>query len=100
MGSCVIVGRGSQCVLRGKPDVFHAFIYAQRAERIRRVQERVPLGTNVDALIRSVDAERAEYIRLHYDENWFNPYLYDIMIDSKNQPEKTARLIISAMNLY
>jgi hypothetical protein len=28
-----------------------------------------------------------------------NPYLYDIMIDSKNENEKTARLIISAMQM-
>ena len=27
-GSCVIVGRGSQCILQHKPDVFHVFVYA------------------------------------------------------------------------
>jgi cytidylate kinase len=99
MGNCVIVGRGSQCVLRDKADVFHALVYARWADRVRRIQARVAPGTDVDALIRSIDAERLEYVRLHYNENRFNPFLYDIMIDSKNQPENVARLILSAMKM-
>ncbi len=99
MGGCVIVGRGSQCVLRGREDVFHAFIYANREDRVDRIRARVGTGTDVDALIRSIDAQRTEYVRLNYGENWLNPYLYDVMINSKNQPEKVARLIISAMSM-
>lgn len=99
MGACVIVGRGSQCVLRGKSDVFHVFVYAQRTERVRKIQGRVAPGTNADALIRSIDEQRVEYIRLHYSQNWLNPHLYDMMIDSKGQREKTAQLIISAMKM-
>ena len=97
MGNCVIVGRGSQCILRNKPDAFHAFVYARWEDRVRKIQVRVKPGTDVSALIRATDAQRVEYIRVHYKEKWMNPYLYDIMIDSKNENEKTARLIISAM---
>jgi len=99
MGNCVIVGRGSQCILRNKPDAFHAFVYARLEDRIRKIQLRVKPGTDVPALIRATDAQRVEYIRVHYKEKWMNPYLYDIMIDSKNENEKTARLIISAMQM-
>ena len=99
MGNCVIVGRGAQCVLRGKEDVYHALIYARWEDRVRRIQMRVPPGKNVEAQIRKIDAIRLDYVRLHYGEDRFNPLLYDIMIDSKNQPEKVARLIVSAMNM-
>jgi len=99
MGNCVIVGRGSQCILRNKPDVFHAFVYARLEDRVRKIEKRVKPGTDVPALIRATDAQRVEYIRIHYKEKWTNPYLYDIMIDSKNENEKTARLIISAMQM-
>ncbi len=99
MGNCVIVGRGAQCVLRGKEDVYHALIYARREDRVRRIQTRIPPGKNVEAQIRKIDAIRLDYVRLHYGEDRFNPLLYDIMIDSKNQPEKVARLIVSAMNM-
>ncbi len=99
MGNCVIVGRGSQCVLRGREDVFHAFIYAHWADRVERIRSRVAPGTDVETLVRDVDAQRMEYVRHHYGESRMNPYLYDIMIDSKNQPDKVARLIISAMRM-
>lgn len=99
MGQCVIVGRGSQCVLRGKEDVFHALVYARWADRVKRIRARAAPGTDVEALIRSVDAQRLEYVRLHYDENRFNPFLYDIMIDSKDRTEEAARLILMAMKM-
>ncbi len=99
IGKCVIVGRGAQCILRDKKDVYHAFVYARWPERVRKIQSRVETGTDVETLIRSMDAQRVEYIRRHYKEKWLNPYLYDIMIDSKGQSEKVARLIISAMNM-
>src|ERR1019366_9233255 len=35
-GNCAIVGRGAQCVLAGRPDVFRVFIFGSEAERLRR----------------------------------------------------------------
>jgi cytidylate kinase len=99
IGKCVIVGRGAQCILRDKKDVFHAFVYARWPERVRKIKSRVEPGTDAEARIRSMDAQRVEYIRRHFKENWLNPYLYDILIDSKGQSEKTARLVISAMGM-
>lgn len=100
MGRCVIVGRGSQCVLRGKEDVFHALVYARWDARVRRIRARVPAGTDVEALIRSIDAQRLEYVRLHYGEDRFNPFLYDIMIDSKDHTEEAAKVILTAMKMF
>jgi cytidylate kinase len=97
-GSCVIVGRGSQFVLQNRPDVYHAFIYARWEDRVARIKERIKPGQDPEAVIRSMDAERMEYLRLHFKQNRGNPHLYDIMIDSKNQPEKVAGLIVSAMS--
>ena len=31
-GNCVIVGRGGQCVLQNRPDVFHVFLFAPDAD--------------------------------------------------------------------
>jgi cytidylate kinase len=98
-GQCVIVGRGSQCILRDRPDVFHACVYARWEERVRKIKQRVKQGADAEALIRSMDAERMEYLRLHFKQNRMDPYLYDIMIDSKNQNEKVARIIISVMKM-
>jgi CMP/dCMP kinase len=99
VGNCVIVGRGSPCILQDKGDVFHAFIYARWEDRVRRIKQRVEPGTDVETLIRATDEERQEYVRLHYKRNRLDPYLYDLMIDPKNQPEKTARIIIAVMKM-
>jgi cytidylate kinase len=97
-GQCVIVGRGAQFILQNRKDVFHAFIYASFEDRVRRIKQRIEPGQNAEALVRSMDAERLEYIRLHYKQNRLNPHLYDVMINSKDYPlEKVAQLILSTM---
>jgi cytidylate kinase len=99
IGNCVIVGRGSPCILHDKEDVFHAFIYARWEDRVRRIRQRVKPGTDVEALIRSMDLDRMEYVRIHHKRNRLDPYLYDLMIDPKNQIEKASRIIIAAMKM-
>ena len=46
-GNCVIVGRGSQCVLQHRPDVFHVFVYAPLKERILRLRQRLEKAYSV-----------------------------------------------------
>jgi CMP/dCMP kinase len=99
IGNCVIVGRGAQCVLKGRKGVFHAFVYGELKQKAEKLRKRWAPGVNVEAKMQSTDQQRLEYIRLHYKENWHNPHLYDIMIDSKAENEKTADIIISAMQL-
>jgi cytidylate kinase len=47
-GNCVIVGRGSQCVLQHKPDAYHVFVYAPHKERILRLRVRLAKGADVE----------------------------------------------------
>jgi CMP/dCMP kinase len=98
-GECVIVGRGAQFILKGRKDVYHAFIYAGWEDRVRRIKQRIGPGKDAEALIRSMDAERMEYIRMHFKQNRLDPHLYDIMMNSKDQPEKAAEIILSAMSI-
>lgn len=99
IGNCVIVGRGAQCVLKGRKDVFHAFVYGELNQKVQKLRARLAPGANVEAKMQSTDQQRQEYIRLHYKEKWHNPHLYDIMIDSKGRNEKTADIIIAAMQM-
>ena len=96
-GNCVIVGRASQCVLQHKPDAYHVFVYAPHKERILRLRERLPKGTDIEQRIRSIDAERAKYLQEYYSKYWLNPHLYDLMISSQEDEESTARVIQFAM---
>jgi cytidylate kinase len=96
-GNCVIVGRGSQCVLQHKPDAFHVFVYAPHRERILRLRQRLPAGVDVEARIRTIDGERAQYLQQYWGKYWLNPHLYDLMISSQDGEDETARIIQSAM---
>jgi cytidylate kinase len=96
-GNCVIVGRGAQCVLQDREDVFHVFIYAPWSERIGRVRARAPVARDIEGLIRSTDQQRADYIRMYFGCNWNDPHLYHLLISSELGEESVARTIIDAM---
>ena len=42
VGKCVIIGRGSQCVLHHDPHVLRVLVYAPLAEKIKRMKLRHP----------------------------------------------------------
>jgi len=96
-GNCVIVGRGSQCVLQCKPDVYHVFVYAPYKERIARLHERLEKGANAEQRLRTVDEERSKYLQQYFGKAWNNPHLYDLMISSQTDEDATARAILYAM---
>jgi cytidylate kinase len=96
-GNCVIVGRGSQCVLQHKPDVYHVFVYAPLKERILRLRTRLEKGAKIEERIRIVDGERAKYLQEYFGKSWCNPHLYDLMISSREDEDQTARAILYPM---
>lgn len=98
-GKCVIVGRGAQCILQDRTDVFHVFVYAPLEERIQRLRSRLGPGINVEERIRIVDEERAHYMKQRFNAKWNNYHLYDLMISSHENERATADVILSAMTV-
>jgi cytidylate kinase len=96
-GNCVIVGRGAQCILQHKSDVYHVFVYAPHKERILRLRNRLEKGANLEQRIRTVDEERAKYLQQYFGKSWCNLHLYDLMISSHEDEDFTARVIFHAM---
>lgn len=97
-GDCVIVGRGAQCILQGRDDVFHVFVEAPWAERVCRIQQRLHVTDEAPRLIRQVDEERAAYVRLYFGQDWANPHLYDMIISSRPGCQAVASTIVCAMS--
>jgi cytidylate kinase len=100
MGDCVIVGRGSQCVLQRREDAFHVFVYAPRCERLARLFSRHPQLSKAEAerKLDAEDATRAAYVRIHFGENWQNRHLYHLMISSSLGEEEAVSIILSALH--
>jgi Cytidylate kinase-like family len=97
IGKCVIVGRGAQCVLQDRGDVFHVFIYGPGRERVSRVRHRIEPSENAGESIRLTDGERARYIRTYYGCDWKDPHLYHMMISSEIGVDNAARTIVDAV---
>jgi cytidylate kinase len=96
-GNCVIVGRGSQCVLQHQPDVYHVFVYAPYKERVARLRLRLEKDVFPEQRMRQVDEERAKYLQQYFGKHWTNPHLYNLMISSKTDEDATARAILYGM---
>ena len=97
VGRCVIVGRGAQCLLRGRPDVFHVFVYAPREERARRLRERLGPEADVEFALDEVDRERGAYTRRYCGGNWLDPHLYHLMVNAALGEEAAVSTILIAL---
>jgi cytidylate kinase len=99
IGNCVIVGRASQCILQQRSDAFHVFVYAPRAERLRRIRSRHASKAEAELALEARDQERAALIRRYYNQDWANRHLYDMMISSKLGDKTVLSSILRAMGL-
>lgn len=100
IGDCVIVGRGSQCILQQREDTFHVFVYAPRAERLNRLLKRDARLSKAEAekKLDAEDAIRAAYVRAHFDEDWQNRHLYHLMLSSCLGEKEAVSIILSALH--
>ena len=99
IGCCVVVGRGGQCLLQHRPDAFHVYLYAPMREKVDRLRSREKAGADLAAAARERDARRSDYIRYHFDQDWRNPHLYNLMLCSSIGVERAADTILCAAGL-
>lgn len=99
LGDCVIVGRGAPCVLQQHRSVFHVFVYAPWTDRVERVRKRLGSQIDAEAVILSTDRAREAYIRRHFNQEWTDRHLYDLMINSCVGLETAAQTIACAAGL-
>lgn len=98
-GNAVIIGRGAAAALRDEPGVFHVFLWAPEADRVRTLQERH--GYDEQTAFRelhSTDARRATYVREAYGVDWRSRVLYDMVINTgRIGSVGAARAILAAV---
>ena len=99
IGQCVTIGRGGQCLLQHRTDAFHVYVYAPMSDRIERLRDREPPGTDLAAAARERDRRRAAYIHHYFGQVWTNPHLYHLMLCSRIGVERATSAIISGAGL-
>ena len=98
-GNAVLVGRGTPFFLRENPEAFHVFLYAPRAEKIRRTIADGHNQEDAEELVDSVDQERAAYIKHYFNATWPTRSLYHLMINTAMGNEAVLQTILSTMKL-
>jgi cytidylate kinase len=100
-GDTIILGRGGQVVLKDKPGVLHVRIEGPLEDRIERMADEV--GITPDEARDSImehDRNAAEYLRRFHHEDWSNPLLYHLVINTgKVDIEDATQLIITAVSM-
>ena len=94
-GDVIILGWGSQCILRGKPGTLHVRLIKDQETKIKDVmQAKNKKYKFAKELIEREEGELKAYIKHYFHEDWNAAYLYDLIIDmEKNSVEKAVDLI-------
>ena len=95
-GSCVIIGRCSDYVLRDEPNILRVFIFGDLDHRKERVELRHPevKPSQIVDLINKTDKRRASYYNFYTGNKWGKYDNYDIAINSSTLGiEGTAHMI-------
>ncbi len=102
-GSCVIIGRCADYVLREEPNIFRIFIYGDLDHRQERVKARHPeiKPSQIIDVINKTDKRRASYYNFYTGNKWGKYDNYDMAINSSTLGiDETARLITAAVTKH
>lgn len=79
----IVVGRGAQCVLHGRPDTLHVRLVAPLEVRAKRLAESRGLAPEpARELARRTDLEGDRYVRHHFHCDRGEPHLYDVQVNT------------------
>lgn len=82
-GSCVIIGRCADHVLREHPGCVRVYLYADREQRLARVMERHGISAKeADAVLTKTDRRRASYYNFYTGEKWGKSENYDLALNT------------------
>jgi cytidylate kinase len=96
-GNAIVVGRGAPYFLRENPDAFHVFLYAPRAEKIRRTIAEGHSREEAEERVDSVDRERIAYVKHYFNADWPTRSLYHLMLNTAVGNEAVVKTILDTM---
>ena len=93
-GSCVIVGRAADYILKDNPNIIKIFIYASEEYRLKNIMEMYGDSTKkAKKMLEKSDKARSTYYKNISGQEWGKIDNYDLCIDSSIGAEKTANII-------
>lgn len=98
-GSCIVIGRCANYVLRERPELFSIYVTAPMEQRIQRIMERNRMcREDARAAVEKVDQQRKTYYEHHTGRLWGGEKEYDLTIDSSVLGiEKTVQKLVEVV---
>lgn len=97
-GNAIFFGRGSQLLLHSFDCAFHILITGSLEKRIERIVEEKHVGKEVaEKIVHQSDRDKRGFFRFAFDEDWLNPQLYDLLLNTdKLSVDSAVKMIIDA----
>jgi cytidylate kinase len=98
-GKGVLIGHGSQLLLRDFGCALHVLIHPSEPFRIRQVMDHYGLSSKAaERMIRKSDNEKRGFLRFAFHMEWNDPSLYDLVISTeKLGTQGAAKLVLEAL---
>lgn len=98
-GSCVIVGRAADYVLRNNKNILRVFIYAPKDYRIKNIMQMYKDDQKAAKKnIERSDKNRSDYYELISGQKWGDIRNYDLCIDASMGKDQVAKVILASIN--
>lgn len=82
-GSCVIVGRCADYILRDREDVLNVYVHANMKDRLQRAIKSYEVDErNIEVSVNKIDKRRANYYEYYTDNRWGYADYYDICVNT------------------
>ena len=97
-GDALFFGRGSQLLLNAFDCAFHVLVTGSMKRRIQRIMEEKQIGGEAaEKMIRQSDQDKRGFLRYAFDEDWLNPSLYDLILNTdKWSVDFAVKILIDA----
>lgn len=95
-GNIVVVGRGSQVILRDVPVALHCLCVASLPDRVRWVMEREQLAeAPAQTEVKEFEKHWTTFHRRLFKVDAYDPFLYDLVINTSYLPFETATKLVA-----
>jgi len=97
-GNVILIGRGANVIARNLPHVFHVRLVASLEKRVAHMQELRGLSAKAAReLVLAEDRGRRRYLKKYFHQDFDNPLLYNLVINTDHTTyDDAARLICEA----
>ncbi len=97
-GSCVIVGRCANYILKDYPHVINVFCYSNTDDKIKRCIEKYGVPKeNAANEVRRINRARETHYEHYTGEKWRNLHNYDLIVNTASMSIDTACSLITAL---